>query len=111
MSADALADARRAFATAQALLRGPDLLPIPEVASAGWHDVATHPEEGSFAVVRVGLREELVGEVVRVQAQDRSVFALVVGARDVPVDVSLARSLFYRLAPLPLESLWPSTRG
>lgn len=95
---------RRAFPAAQALLAGALLTSIPDVSTVGWHETFVDGESGAFAVVRFGL-EELRGEIVKVTAGDRSCFVYVVGARDVPVDLSLARRAFLSLAPLWTEQL------
>lgn len=97
---------RRAFVTAQALLAGEPLQVIPKELVIGWHDTATSPETGAFALVSIdsGLTD-LIGEVVLVSAQGRSCFAYVLGSADVPTPVSLARRAFASLAILATEEL------
>lgn len=98
--------ARRALAEAQDFLRGvPSGSPTP--IDLGWHDSTTHPEVGSFAVVRAGgpLDDSAVGSVMRLSFSGREVFAYVVGGADVPTDLSLSRPLFARLALLSSETV------
>lgn len=101
-----LLDSRRAFATAQELLAGVPSRRLSGLVTVGWHSNDVHPETGSVAVVGLtsGL-DELVGEIVLVTVDSRSVFAWVIGARDVPVDLSLARRPFEALSLLAAESL------
>lgn len=95
-------DAQRDFDVAQSLLGGQ--VGVSQVVEIGWHGSKVHPLVGCFAVVRSGSAlESLIGEIVRVTHRRHSVFVLVVGARAVPVDLSLARSVFWRLAPLYAE--------
>lgn len=99
--------ARRAIDTAQGYFRAAPVRAIG-VMDVGWHDSTTHPEVGSFAVIRSGglLDDgETVGEIVRVGAGEREVFAFVIGGADVPTELSLSRPLFIRLALLTTEAL------
>lgn len=95
---------RRAYATAQSLFTGPTILRLPLVKTCGWYGTSVEREDGSFAVVRVGL-EDMIGDIVKVEFRGRSVFAYVIGARDVPVDIALSRGLFQHLGPLWAESI------
>jgi hypothetical protein len=91
---------RRAVTEAMADLDGGLVVrDVPEVESVGWYGSSVHAEDGAFAVVRLGLTD-LVGEVVAVEWEGRRVVALVLAERDVPVDLALQRSVFWRLAPL-----------
>lgn len=97
---------RRAFPKAQQLLAGVPLRRLPERVNVGWYGTETHPEAGSFAVVRDGAGlDDLIGEVLRVAVGARSVFVYVVGARGVPTDLALARRPFLALGLLSQESL------
>lgn len=99
-------NARRAFADAQALLAGEPLSAVPTEIDIGWHDTATHPEGGAFAVVgREAQLDDWIGEIVLVSANGRACFAYVVGSADVPVSLSLARRAFASLSALSVESL------
>lgn len=87
---------RRSFASAQAafsLFQG--VQSIHTLVSLSWHGTNTDVNEGSFAVVQTGSAlEELVGEIVRVKVDARSVYAYVVTAADISVDMTLARRPF-----------------
>lgn len=99
---------RRAFAAAQRLLTGADFRRVPGLIGIGWHGTQTDPETGSFAVVDESEEMgELIGEVVRVREPltGREVVAYVLGARDVPTRLSLARRPFMALGLLAVESL------
>ncbi len=101
-----LLDSRRAFPRAQELLGGVPSRRLPGLAATGWHSNDVHPEAGSVAVVgRLSPLAGLVGDIVRVTVGTRQVFVLVLGARDVPVDLSLARRPFAALALLTTTSL------
>jgi hypothetical protein len=96
--------AERAFPKAQELLAGVPLRSLGLI-EVGWHDTQTHPSAGSFALVADGGGlDELIGKVLRVSADGREVFALVAGARSLPVVISLARRAFAGLGLLALES-------
>lgn len=97
--------ARRAFAEAQALLRGVATRSLGEIA-VGWHGAAAHPEVGAFAVVRDGgpFDDELIGDVLRLTVAGREAFVYCVGGADVPTDLSLSRPAFLRLDWLTRES-------
>jgi hypothetical protein len=97
---------RRAFPKAQQLLAGVPLRRLPGTVAVGWHDGATHAEQGAFAVVGTGAGlDDLIGEVVRVSAGAREVFVYVVAARPVPVALSLWRRAFFpSLGLLAVES-------
>lgn len=99
-------NARRAFATAQALLAGEPLTPLGAEIGIGWHDTSTQPETGSFAVVGLdaGL-EDWIGEVLLVTANGRSCYVYVMGSADVPTPLSLARRAFAALGALSTEEL------
>ena len=97
---------RRAFATSQRLLAGAITARIANTVAVGWHSTTIHPETGAVAVVRRGgPLESLVGDIVRVSHGEREVWAYVHGARAVPVDLSLTRNTFGRLAPLWSEAI------
>lgn len=96
---------RRAFPKAQELLFSVPLSRI-YAGPVGWHGTQVDPELGSSAaVVRSGAGlDELIGEVLRITVGDRTpVFVYVVGARDVPTDVSVARRAFMALGLLAVE--------
>lgn len=99
--------ARRAYPKAQELLSA--ATPINRLAGfvpVGWHDTATHPLTGALAVVRIGGElEPLIGDILRVAWRHWSTFVYVVGARDVPFELSLARRAFMDLANLAAESI------
>lgn len=101
---------RRAFATAQALLFGAPLRRLPAEVEVGWYDSRTHPEEGSFALLRDGAElDDLLGEVILVTVGYRQAFAYVLGIRAIPTDIALARNAFaHGLGRLSHESL-PAT--
>lgn len=96
--------AERAFPMAQQLLAGVPLRTLPGRVDVGWHDSATHPKAGSFAILGPTGDPDLLGEVLRVRTDRREVFVLVVGIRPVPVPLSLARRAFLHLGLLALES-------
>lgn len=102
--------ARRAFPTAQRLLRGGTLREASPAAQIGWHGTEVTPETGSVAVVPTsGPLADLVGEIVVVRrimpTEIRSVFAYVIGAAPIVDDLSLARRPFLALGLLANESL------
>lgn len=100
--------ARRAFPKAQELLASTPLRPAPDLTACGWHGTSVHREDGAFALVNLGkpgLDEAYVGEVIRVRFEDRSCLVYVIGARDLPWDLSLTRRAFMALSPLWATSL------
>lgn len=99
--------ARRAFPKSQELLGGPSLSVWPTPVQVGWHDTEVEEEAGATAVVGVSAElDDLIGEVVRVSHKGREVFVYVLGARPVPVSLSLSRRAFFpSLGLLALESL------
>lgn len=100
---------RRAFPMAQQLLAGSVESQLPQLVETGWHDTSVHPETGAFALVRQGAGlDDLIGEILRVQAQDRTAYVYCLGSADVPTDLSLARRAFLALGLLALESLGTS---
>lgn len=97
---------RRAFAKAQALLAGEPIKKLPSNITIGWHDTATHPESGCFAVVGMNAgRDDWIGEVVLVEANGRACYVYVMASADVPVELSLARRAFASLSALSAESV------
>jgi hypothetical protein len=99
---------RRAFAKAQELLESPPHERLSSLLDIGWHSTQTDPETGSFAVVGENSSwDVLIGETLRitVPATTRTVYVYVLGARDVPVPISVTRAVFLRLGLLALESL------
>jgi hypothetical protein len=52
-----------------------------------------------------GPYDRLIGEVLRFGANDRTVFAYVLGAAAVPTDIALARRPFLALGLLAIEAL------
>lgn len=100
--------ARRAFPKAQQLLAGVPESRLGRRVDVGWHGTEADPETGACAVVRTGAGfDALIGQVVRLETlQGRSVFAYVLGARDVPADISVTRRTFFpALGVLSRESL------
>lgn len=101
-----LLDSRRAFPMAQSLLGDVPSRRLSGLVTVGWHANDVHPEAGSVAVVgRLSPLAGLVGDIVRVTVGTRQVFVFVLGARDVPVDLSLARRPFSVLALLTTTSV------
>lgn len=99
-------DARRAFATAQQLLAGGLDRRLPDTIAVGWYDTTVSPETGSFALVRRGgPYEDLIGDILRVSANDRSAFVYVLDAAGLPTDIAIARRAFLALARLATETL------
>lgn len=97
---------RRAFPQAQQLLAGAIDHSLPGVVATGWHDTSVQAEMGAFAVVRGGAGlDDLIGEILLVEAQNRGVYVYCLGSADVPTDLSLARRAFFALGLLALESL------
>jgi hypothetical protein len=99
---------RRAFPEAQALLGGGVYARVGVFINVGWYDTETHPEAGAFAVVRPdGPHVDLVGEILKVTAEARSVFVYVVSSADIPpgLDMALYRRAFLGLAVLARESI------
>lgn len=94
----------RAFAVAQVLLNvgAPEPTTIHDV---GWHGTSVEPHNGCTAVVSQDLAEELTGAILKVTWGGRSALVYVMGGRNVPVKVSLARSVFGRIAPLWREKI------
>jgi len=97
---------QRAFADAQRAFAGAALRRLPASVEVGWHDTEVDPLMGSFAVVRAaaGL-DDLIGEVLHLTAGTREVYVYVVGSRDVPRDISLARRAFFALGLLAREAI------
>lgn len=99
---------RRAFPEAQRLLAGTPFSRVGTTTDVGWHSTETHPELGSsHALVRsdAGL-DDLIGEVLRITRGSREpIFVWVIGARDLPTDVSVARRAFMELGLLSVESV------
>lgn len=99
---------RRVFAVTQQLFAGAPLRRLPERVSVGWHGTDVDAETGAFAVVRQswGL-DDLIGEVLRLTTDTgRVCFVYVLGARDVPTDISITRRAFFpTLALLAEESV------
>lgn len=97
------------FPTAQRLLSGVPLRGTARRAVCEWHGPGARGDErlGSYAMVREGSGlEELVGERIRVRFRRLSVFAYVHRATDdLDDDMSLARMLYARLAPLSETNL------
>lgn len=99
-----IAWAARAFPRAQQLLEGAKLRDVPDLTVAGWHGTSVDPYEGAFAVVTQA-RSSLVGDVLRVTAGNRSCLVYVVGVRNVPSPLSLARRAFLSLGILSLDTI------
>jgi hypothetical protein len=90
---------RRAFTEAQHLLAGVPLLAVPMPLRVGWYDTSVDPERGSFAVVaEEGEHQGLIGEIISVEFQGRSVSAYVLGARSITSDIALQRRAFMAIA-------------
>lgn len=99
-------DGQRAFPEAQRLFAGEVERDLSQTVRIGWHDTATSPYAGAFAVVKLGgTLDDLIGEVVRVRVGRRQALVYVVGSADVPVELSLARRAMLALAPLALEAV------
>ena len=101
-------DGRRSHEAAQRAFAGaPDSAFPRHEAEIGWYDGAVDENEGCFALVRAGgpLDDELIGRVVRVTWADRSIHVYCVGAADLPTDIALHRSAFFRLHMLWRDSL------
>lgn len=98
--------ARRTFVVAQSLLAGEPRDRLPTEIEIGWHDTATHPEVGCFALVglEAGL-DDWIGEIVLVNTNGRACYVYVIASADVPVPLSLARRAFCSLATLSTEAI------
>lgn len=96
---------RRSWAAAQRRYAG-QVLEAVGVVDIGWHDTATHPETGAFALVAgsAGL-DRLFGEILRVRVGRREAFVYVLGAGAVPTPISLSRRAFFSLGLLSEETL------
>lgn len=96
MIEDGIAQGRRAFPKAQELLGGAVSRRLPGFVEVGWHGTARSLESGSFALVGLGSElSELVGDIVKVTGPSGfSVFAYVLGVRDVATELSLTRRTF-----------------
>lgn len=94
---------RRCFADAQSIFQG---APIEEALTGsfecGWYDTTLSPETGSFALVSpTGSLAGLAGRVIRVAAQERSVYVYVIGtAAGMDWPIALARRAFLALGLL-----------
>lgn len=98
--------ARRAFPTAQRLLAGVAMRRLPSRIEVGWFGTEVEPEAGAVAIVRLGAGlDDLIGEVLRVEVGDRSIFVYVLGARGIPTDLAVARRAFLALGLLSHEAL------
>lgn len=101
-----VASARRAAEAAQAALDAPTRSVHPALVNVGWHDTSVHPERGFFAVVaRDGPLTDLIGDVLRVSAGDRSVIVYCMASGDVPTDLSIARRAMLTLAALAAATI------
>lgn len=101
----ALLAGRRAFPVAQQLLSGSPKA-APQLMKVGWHGSSLDPETGAFArVQRDAGFDDLIGQIVRVYAGNRYVFAYVLGDAVLLSDLSLARRAFAGLARLSLDTL------
>ena len=91
-----IAAGRRAFPMAQQLLGGAVAGRLPGFVNVCWHGSARHIETGSFALVSLdGELGGLIGDVVKVTGPSgKSVYAYVLGSRDVPCPLSLTRRTF-----------------
>jgi hypothetical protein len=99
---------RRAFATAQAAFAGePAGDRERRRMSVGWHAPEFDTETGYFALVDDGDvgAADLIGEIVKVTIEGRSIYVYVLGARALPTRLSLCRQAFVHLARLSLDSV------
>lgn len=96
----------KGFPDAQTAFAGEVFSTWPSALTLGWYDTSLREEAGSFAVVRANAGfDDLVGEVLRVTVERRSVFAYCLSAEDIPDDVGLYRRAFLALAVLSTEQL------
>lgn len=97
---------QRAFGEAQRLLSGVPQRQIGGFVETGWHASSKHPLVGCFALVAQGSElVELIGDVLRVSYEDRSVFVYCVASRDLSVELSLSRRPFMAIGLLAESSL------
>jgi hypothetical protein len=98
---------RRAFPMAQQLFMGqPTSTPAQMV--VGWYDSSVHPESGSFALVQTGAGlDDLIGEIIGVTFNRRTVYAYVLQAATLPDAqmLALARRAYAGLYRLSLEQI------
>lgn len=80
---------------------------VPELLECGWYGSNTISTRGSFALVRSGTDAEfdLVGEVLRVSYEIRSVLVLCVATARLPTALALSRRAFTALAVPQRESI------
>lgn len=97
----------RAFPKAMALISSQPERRVGDFVTVGWHSLDVDPETGPAAVVRIGgpLDPDLIGDVVRLTFEEREVFVLVRGARDIEPDLSVSRRAFMELALLAREEI------
>jgi hypothetical protein len=96
----------RAFGEAQRLLDGASRRPLSGLLEVGWHASSKHPLVGCFAIVATGgAFTDLIGEVLRVTYEGRSVLVYCVGSRDIDVDLSLSRRPFMAIGLLASDGL------
>lgn len=102
----ALLDAQRAFPMTQVLFAGVVERRLPAAVSVGWHGNDVEPRQGAIVVVRVGAGlDDLIGRRVRLAAGRRAIYGFVLGARTVPVDISVSRRAMLSLGRLSQESI------
>lgn len=97
--------ARLPFSEAQALLgaKGAKLAGA-QFCTVGWHGTGRDPEQGSFAIVKIGGQlESLLGKVVRISMPGvgrKPVYAFVHSEADIVQDITVTRRLFHELGTL-----------
>lgn len=104
---------RRAFPEAQRLFdeAGSPGARWPGQLDTGWHSSSVHEETGAFALVRSGAGlDDLIGEVIEVRTDYRSVLVYVLASRDIEQQLSLTRRAFLALALLTKESISTAVR-
>lgn len=97
---------QRAFPTAQALFNTPPLPGTSRYVQTGWHDTATYPLEGAFALIdpESGL-DDLIGEVLAVHFAGRTVFVYCYTLVGLPYPLSLYRRAFLGLDLLTTKTI------
>lgn len=97
---------QRAFPASQELFGTPPLAGTSRYAQTGWHDTATYPLEGAFALIdpESGL-DDLIGEVLAVHYGTRTVYVYCYTMVGLPYPLSLYRRAFLGLTLLTRKTI------
>jgi hypothetical protein len=95
------------WASSQEMLSATPVVPNSAVqATCGWHGISYDSKVGAFAIVRTGgPLADLVGERLKITADDQVIYVSCRDERDIVEDISLSRAAFARVALLWTEDL------